>query len=100
VYPERSASVSLAKPRRRHAAVDKRYRSRDAAERPSFAKRHNISLVTTGLDPVVHAELQRRKPSGLNQFRCRMDCRIKSGNDERENERKAGKRNADRRSVS
>jgi hypothetical protein len=35
---------------------------------PNFSK---LSLVTTGLDPVVHAELAL----------CR-DCRIKSGNDE------------------
>jgi hypothetical protein len=32
----------------------------------------NPCLVTTGLDPVVHAEVRRF-----------MDCRIKSGNDER-----------------
>jgi hypothetical protein len=31
-----------------------------------------LRLVTTGLDPVVHAEV-----------RLSMDCRIKSGNDER-----------------
>jgi hypothetical protein len=76
--------------------------------RPSFqartVKQRRLLFVTTGLDPVVHAEVQRRKPSGLNQLRCRMDCRIKSGNDEgrehERNERKKGKRNADRRSVS
>jgi hypothetical protein len=35
-----------------------------------------LSFVTTGLDPVVHAEAQR----------C-MDCRTKSGNDARERSR-------------
>jgi len=34
-----------------------------------------FSFVTTGLDPVVHAE-------SPNDRRCRMDCRIKSGKDE------------------
>src|ERR1700684_3993418 len=32
-------------------------------------------VVTTGPDPVVHAE-------SPNNLRCRMDCRIMSGNDE------------------
>jgi hypothetical protein len=32
-------------------------------------------FVTTGLDPVVHAE-----PPTVRQ--CRMDCRVKPGNDE------------------
>ena len=77
-----------------------------------------ILLVTTGLDPpagrsrspscanqspsagegpVVPAEMQLQKPAeSPNQLRHRMDCRIKSGNDER----KKRKRNAGRRSVS
>ena len=56
-----------------------------------------ILLVTTGLDPVVHAEMQLQKPAeSPNQLRRRMDCRIKSGNDER----KKRKRNAGRRSIS
>jgi hypothetical protein len=33
-----------------------------------------LCLVTTGLDPVVHAD-------SLHTRRCPMDCRIKSGND-------------------
>jgi hypothetical protein len=36
----------------------------------------------------------------LKQLFRRMDCRIKSGNDERKKRKKKGKRNADRRSVS
>jgi hypothetical protein len=32
------------------------------------------TIVTTGLDPVVHADLPGKR-------RCRMDCPIKSGND-------------------
>jgi hypothetical protein len=32
------------------------------------------TIVTTGLDPVVHVDLPSKR-------RCRMDCRIKSGND-------------------
>jgi hypothetical protein len=36
---------------------------------------HDAStIVTTGLDPVVHAEVP-------NTRRCRMDCRVKPGND-------------------
>jgi hypothetical protein len=36
---------------------------------------HDAStIVTTGLDPVVHAEVS-------NTRRCRMDCRVKPGND-------------------
>jgi|SRR4029077_1986828 hypothetical protein len=34
-----------------------------------------ILFVTTGLDPVVHAD-------SLNTLRCRMDCRVEPGNDE------------------
>jgi hypothetical protein len=36
-----------------------------------YMLRRILSLVTTGLDPVVHGEV-----------RLTMDCRIKSGNDE------------------
>jgi hypothetical protein len=39
--------------------------------RPTRIVRHLFFLVTTGPDPVVHADL-----------RLTMDCRIKSGNDE------------------
>ena len=38
-------------------------RSRGAAERPSYAK-HCRLLVTTGLDPVVHAEDQQASAGG------------------------------------
>jgi hypothetical protein len=34
-----------------------------------------LTSVTTGLDPVVHADSPRKRS-------CRMDCRIKSGNDD------------------
>ena len=54
-------------------------------------------LVTTGLDPVVHAEVQLREAIGDPiELPVRMDCRIKSGNDEDEAKEKR-KRNADRR---
>jgi hypothetical protein len=40
-------------------------------------------LVTTGLDPAVYAEVRlRSRAETLNQPLRRMDCRIKSGNDE------------------
>jgi len=44
-------------------------------------------LVTTGLDPVVHAALSAREnlPGSMQQLS--MDCRIKSGNDERPSQR-------------
>ena len=49
-------------------------------------KRHGhatLRIVTTGLDPVVHAELQQANAGGSIRKRdFRMDCRIKSGNDE------------------
>jgi hypothetical protein len=41
----------------------------------------NIFLVTTGLDPVVHAESPReRNPNGIRLVR--VDCRVKPGNDD------------------
>jgi hypothetical protein len=50
---------------RNHEGVNARrisLRSRGAAERPSF-ETPSIFLVTTGLDPVVQADVQRRKLS-------------------------------------
>jgi hypothetical protein len=38
------------------------------------------SVVTTGLDPVVHVEVQRSKTSDVMRL-SRMDCRVKPGND-------------------
>jgi hypothetical protein len=37
-------------------------------------------FVTTGLDPVVHTDMQGRMR--LSKFAVRMDCRVKPGNDE------------------
>jgi hypothetical protein len=37
-------------------------------------------FVTTGLDPVVHTDVQGRMR--LSEFAVRMDCRVKPGNDE------------------
>ena len=39
-------------------------------------------IVMPGLDPGIHAELPRVKAPTQQQPICRMDCRIKSGNDE------------------
>ena len=45
-----------------------------------------ILLVTTGLDPVVHAEVRLRdRAEYLNQPLRRMDCRVTPGNDEEKN---------------
>jgi hypothetical protein len=53
----------------------------------AFSCHHRHSRSKNGVawlayDPEIHAELQLRKPSGLNTLPRRMDCRIKSGNDE------------------
>jgi hypothetical protein len=46
---------------------------------------HCRLLVTTGLDPVVHVDATQAMPvETLRKLRFGMDCRIKSGNDERE----------------
>ena len=71
------------------------------AKRPSSAKRDNISLVTTGLDPVVHAEVQLRKPFGHSKWaspphglpdhrrtKRRRSSKAMSGNDEGKKPRK------------
>jgi hypothetical protein len=42
-------------------------------------------LVTTGLDPVVHAEI---KPAILARLLLSMDARVKPGHDEKENFRR------------
>jgi hypothetical protein len=42
-------------------------------------------LVTTGLDPVVHAEI---KPAILGRLLLSMDARVKPGHDEKENFRR------------
>ncbi len=64
-------------------------RSRDAAAHPSYAtprSRHSLTRHHR-LDPVVHAELQQANAGGSIRKRdFRMDCRIKSGNDEGKNE--------------
>ncbi len=40
-------------------------------------------IVTTGLDPVVHADMQRiKRCGGLGKPTRHMDCRVKPGNDE------------------
>ena len=54
-------------------------------------------FVTAGLDPVVHADVRRLRSLSANPIvlLVRMDCRIKSGNDEE----KKGRRNADRRVI-
>jgi len=49
---------------------------------PSRVSGHDLALVTTGLDAVVHAESAGQMPRQQNPDR-RMNCRIKSGNDER-----------------
>jgi hypothetical protein len=43
------------------------------------------NLVAAGLDPAVHADLRLRKSSSANPIKLsfRMDCRIKSGNDDK-----------------
>jgi hypothetical protein len=42
-----------------------------------------LSLVTTGLDPVVHDEMRLLKYTArMNERPCHMDCRVKPGNDE------------------
>jgi hypothetical protein len=44
----------------------------------------NFHIVTTGLDPVVHAEVRKSIRRGRNdQPNLTMDCRVKPGNDER-----------------
>jgi hypothetical protein len=61
---------------------------------------HCRLLVTTGLDPVVHADeqLSRMPVEALRKPRFDMDCRIKSGNDEgKERTKEIRRRNADRR---
>jgi len=44
-------------------------------------------FVTTGLDPVVHAETQQTTTLrwSISQSAFRMDCRVKPGNDENAN---------------
>ena len=71
---------------------------------PSFSRRRcarvlPTTLVTTGLDPVVHADCGSGNLSANPiELPFRMDCRIKSGNDEGERtKKKKRKRNADRR---
>ena len=41
-----------------------------------------LSLVTTGLDPVVHTEVPYVRASRQRELKSRMDCRVKPGNDE------------------
>ena len=41
-----------------------------------------LSLVTTGLDPVVHAKARYRMPRGQRMMARSMDCRVKPRNDE------------------
>ena len=57
--------------------------------------------VTTGLDPVVHADVTPASAGGsaTTSVRFGLDCRVKPGNDERNerNEKKIRRRNADRR---
>jgi hypothetical protein len=61
--------------------------TRDGARVLQAAMSNSPFLVTAGLDPVVHAKL--RLTEAQRKLRRRMDCRIKSGNDEvRTNERK------------
>jgi hypothetical protein len=46
----------------------------------------SLSIVTTGPDPVVHADVQRvNNAANLSKPTRRMDCRIKPGNDDAEN---------------
>jgi hypothetical protein len=55
--------------------------------------RHCRSLVTTGLDPVVHADVTQANAGGSIRKRSfGMDCRIKSGNDERKERKSKAKR--------
>src|SRR5262249_27157106 len=58
---------------------------RGAPSRPGYDKRV-LEIVTTGLDPVVHTHCDQANARwyALGMLCCRMDCRIKSGNDERE----------------
>jgi hypothetical protein len=47
-----------------------------------MARSEALSFVTTGLDPVVRAEVRFTSPTvDLIEPLGRMDCRIKSGND-------------------
>jgi hypothetical protein len=66
-----------------------------------FRQAISLYLVTTGLDPVVHAEMQlRNQLETSNKPSRRMNCRIKSGNDEgkkRKKQKQKRKRNAGRR---
>ena len=62
---------------------------RDAMRARALAgnvKRRRTLFVTTGLDPVVHAELRLAKadPISPTKLRFRMDCRVKPGNDDSE----------------
>ncbi|MGB6964264.1 MAG: hypothetical protein WBD90_07180 [Xanthobacteraceae bacterium] len=58
-------------------------------------------LVTTGLDPVVHVDLQIASgdPKVLIARRFRMDCRVKPGNDEEERTKRKKKKEAERRQT-
>jgi hypothetical protein len=59
------------------------YSSLREAKRRSNSASQTFSLVTTGLDPVVHADPPRNKqPAARSKpARC-MDCRVKPGNDD------------------
>jgi hypothetical protein len=53
------------------------------AESEGCLQRRPLSLVTTGLDPVVHADPPHASPHRFEKRTGRMDCRVRPGNDER-----------------
>ena len=54
-----------------------------ASSQPTMSNSDAILLVTTGLDPVVHAKVRLRdRAESLDQPLRRMDCRVTPGNDE------------------
>ncbi len=56
--------------------------------------RSRTILVTTGLDPVVHADCGSERPNRLAPIEpfFRMDCRVKPGKDEQQKKREAKRR--------
>jgi hypothetical protein len=62
-----------------------RHRSRGASKRPSFANAISLFSSPPGLTRwSMHTRGFESQPETMNKPRRRMDCRIKSGNDEEE----------------
>ena len=81
----RSAAAAQAAPSPRRAG--RRWKSDPVPAprlRASDVKQRTFTLVTTGLDPVVHADMRlQSRAEHLNELRRRMDCRVKPGKDAR-----------------